>query len=61
MGNKTHPYIDAAKVSALIFGATILIIAFLALFVVATVRESQTVEPARVEKNITPPGNIYSR
>ena len=61
MAKKTHPYIDTAKISALIFGVTILIIAFLALYVAATVRESQTVEPARVEKNITPPGNLYSR
>ena len=61
MAKKSHPYIDALKVSALIFGVTILIIVFLALYVAASVRESRTVEPARAEQNVAPPGRLYSR
>lgn len=61
MAKKSHPYLEALKISALIFGATILIIVFLALYVAAEVRENRTVEPARAEKNIAPPGRLYSR
>ncbi|MGI9297854.1 MAG: hypothetical protein ACR2QC_08140 [Gammaproteobacteria bacterium] len=61
MAKKSHPYLEALKISALLFGATILIIVFLALYVAATVREGRTVEPARAEKNIAPPGRLYSR
>lgn len=61
MAKQSHPYIEALKISALIFFASILIIVFLALFVAATVREERVVEPARVEQNLTPPGRLYSR
>ena len=61
MAKKSHPYIEAVKISALIFGVSILIIFFLASYVAAIVREGRTIEPARVEKNITPPGRLYSR
>ena len=61
MAKKSHPYIEALKISALIFFTTVLIIVFLALYVVASVREGHTIEPARAAQNITPPGRLYSR
>lgn len=61
MAKKSHPYIEAVKVSALIFGASVLIIFFLASYVEAVVREGKTIEPAKVEKNLTPPGRLYPR
>ncbi|MGI9305673.1 MAG: hypothetical protein ACR2P5_00020 [Gammaproteobacteria bacterium] len=61
MAKKSHPYIEAIKISALVFGAAILFIFFLALFVAETVRDGRAIEPARTEKNITPPGRLYSR
>ena len=61
MAKKSHPYIDAAKLSALILTATILIIVFLAAFVVSVTKSNKTVEPMRVEQNITPPGRLYSQ
>lgn len=61
MAQKSHPYVQAAKISALIFGVSVLVIVFLASFVVATVKENQTIAPERAEKNITPPGQLYLR
>lgn len=61
MAGKTHPYIDALKISSLIFGAGILIIVFLVLYVAAEVRDRREVEPARVEQNLEPPGRLYGR
>lgn len=61
MAKKSHPYWDMLKISALIFGATILIIVFLALYVDASVRESRTIAPSRAEQNIAPPGRLHSR
>ena len=59
MAKKSHPYIEALKLSAVVFGTTILIIVFLALYITAVVRESRVVEPSRAEQNITPPGKLY--
>ena len=61
MAKKSHPYIDALKISALIFLVLTLVIVFLALYVNAVAKENQTIDPARVEKNLTPPGHLYSR
>ncbi|MGI9346788.1 MAG: hypothetical protein ACR2PV_02220 [Gammaproteobacteria bacterium] len=61
MAKKSHPYIDALKISALIFFVLTLVIVFLALYVNAVAKENQTIDPARVEKNLTPPGHLYSR
>lgn len=61
MAKPSHPYLEALKISALIFGACILIIVFLALYVSATIEENRTVAPAVAEQNITPPGRLYSR
>ena len=56
-----HPQIEEAKISALIFFITILIIAFMSLYVASIAREGKTVSPERVEMNLTPPGRLYSR
>lgn len=61
MAKKSHPYIEAVKVSALIFGVSVLIIYFVAAFVSAAVRDSRQIAPAQVEQNIAPPGRLYSR
>lgn len=61
MAKKSHPYWEPLKISALIFVATILIIVFLALYVEAATKEERTIEPARAEQNIAPPGRLYSR
>ncbi|MBE8158010.1 MAG: hypothetical protein HAW59_01255 [Betaproteobacteria bacterium] len=61
MAKKSHPYIEAVKISALIFFTTLLMILFLALYVAAEVRGSRVIEPAKVEKNIAPPGRLYLR
>ena len=61
MAKKSHPYIDALKISALVFFVLTLVIVFLALYVNAVAKENQTIDPARVEKNLTPPGHLYSR
>ena len=56
-----HPQIEEAKISALIFFVTILIIAFVALYVASKAREDKVVSPARVEMNLKAPGQLYSR
>ena len=61
MSHKTHPWIDTVKVGALVFAVSVLIIVFLALYVAAETRDSQTVAPARAEKNIAPPGRLHLR
>ena len=61
MAKQSHPYWDTIKICALVFGASILMIVFLALYVEAEVRDDQAAEPARAERNIAPPGRLYSR
>ncbi|MDM5147992.1 hypothetical protein NQX30_06375 [Candidatus Persebacteraceae bacterium Df01] len=61
MAGKTHPYLEAAKISAFVFFTSVLIIFFLALYVGETIYENTSITSERVEKNMTPPGKLYSR
>lgn len=61
MAKKSHPYIEAVKISALIFFSSLLMIIFLALYVEAEVRDNRRIEPAKAEENLAPPGRLYLR
>lgn len=61
MAKKSHPYIDAIKISALIFFSMILIIFFIAAYVNNKVADNPAVPIQEIEKNLTPPGKVYPR
>ena len=61
MGGKSHPYIDTLKVSALIFFSSILIIIFIALYIINVIAFTPDLTPEQARENTAPPGQIYPR
>ncbi|MCH9758650.1 MAG: hypothetical protein K0U19_06025 [Proteobacteria bacterium] len=61
MAGKTHPYLQTAYTSALVFFALVFIIVFIALYVHSSVYSEPNLAPEVIEQNLTPPGKIYPR
>ena len=61
MAGKQHPYIAVLTASSIVFFGSVLIIAFLALYVRSVVAHGDPLPPAAVERNLQGPAKVYYR
>lgn len=61
MAGKTHPYLQTAFMSAVVFFALIFVVFFLAMYIKSSATSTPTLAPQAVEENIAPPGKVYPR